>query len=60
MFIPKRVVPRLFELTSEEVSDLFASVHKAVPLLEGHYSALASNIAIQDGLHAGIFLCCSG
>jgi bis(5'-adenosyl)-triphosphatase len=53
MFIPKRVVPRLQELTSDEVTDLFACVHAAVPVLEGHYEAVASNVAIQDGYYAG-------
>ena len=35
------------------MTDLFASVHKVAPLLEGHYNSKALNIAIQDGKEAG-------
>jgi bis(5'-adenosyl)-triphosphatase len=51
--IPKRVVPRMAELTAEEVSDLFRSVHHVAPILERSYGAEALNIAIQDGPASG-------
>lgn len=51
--IPKRVVPRLTDLTTEEVSDLFFSVHHVTPILERYYNAEALNIAIQDGKASG-------
>jgi bis(5'-adenosyl)-triphosphatase len=53
LIIPKRVCPRLNDLTPEEVSDLFATVHKVAPVIERHYQGDGLNIAIQDGVSAG-------
>jgi diadenosine tetraphosphate (Ap4A) HIT family hydrolase len=53
LIIPKRVCPRLCDLTSEEVSDLFATVHRVGPVIERQYSGDGLNIAIQDGVSAG-------
>lgn len=53
LMIPKRVVPRLAELTADEVSDLFSCVHHVAPILERNYGAEALNIAIQDGKASG-------
>ena len=53
LMISKRVVPRLADLNSDEVIDLFSSIHKITPILEKHYGATALNIAVQDGKHAG-------
>ena len=53
LIIPKRITPRLSDLTSEEVSDLFATVHRVGPVIERHYHGDALNIAIQDGVSAG-------
>ena len=55
LLIPKRCTPRFTELTSEEVSDLFASVQIVCRALEKAYpsSSDAFNIALQDGKHAG-------
>jgi diadenosine tetraphosphate (Ap4A) HIT family hydrolase len=53
LIIPKRVCPRIVDLTSEEVSDLFATVHKVAPVIERHYQGDSLNIAIQDGASAG-------
>jgi bis(5'-adenosyl)-triphosphatase len=53
LVISKRSVPRLKDLTTEEVSDLFATVHKVAPAIETHYGCTSSNIAIQDGEHSG-------
>lgn len=53
LIIPKRICPRFTQLTAKEVSDLYATVHFVTPLLEQHYQASASNIAMQDGKDAG-------
>mmetsp|Transcript_2187 Transcript_2187/g.4000 ORF Transcript_2187/g.4000 Transcript_2187/m.4000 type:complete len:211 (+) Transcript_2187:208-840(+) len=53
LVIPKRVKPRLKDLTTDEVTDLYLSVNKIGPILEQHYRATALNIATQDGIDAG-------
>lgn len=53
LFIPKRVCARIEDLSAEEVTDLFASVHQTSPLLQSHFGGSALNIAIQDGADAG-------
>jgi diadenosine tetraphosphate (Ap4A) HIT family hydrolase len=53
LVIPKRVEPRLGNLSPDEVTDLFQSVYKIQPVLERHYGTSACNIAIQDGKDAG-------
>jgi bis(5'-adenosyl)-triphosphatase len=53
LVIPKRVVERFGDLTSEEVVDLWTSVHKIGPALEKHHGCSALNIAIQDGVASG-------
>jgi diadenosine tetraphosphate (Ap4A) HIT family hydrolase len=53
LIISKRICPRLSELTPEEVSDLFTTVHRVGPVIERHYQGDALNIAIQDGVSAG-------
>lgn len=53
LVIPKRVEPRVMDLTIDEYSDLFASVRFIAPRLEKHYSAQALNISIQDGVESG-------
>ena len=51
--VPRRVVPRLADLTDAEAADLFALVRKIQPTLERHYGATASTVAVQDGPDAG-------
>lgn len=53
LIISKRVCPRMKDLTPDEVSDLFATVHKIGPIIEKHYNSDALNIAIQDGASSG-------
>ena len=53
LVIPKRICPRFSDLTEDEVSDIFLSVHKIAPRLELHYKCSALNIAMQDGADAG-------
>ncbi|EPE27838.1 HIT-like protein [Glarea lozoyensis ATCC 20868] len=50
---PCRIVPRLSDLTREEVTDLFITVQRVGRMLERVYSASALNIPIQDGWDAG-------
>ncbi|GAA6000867.1 hypothetical protein JCM10207_004698 [Rhodosporidiobolus poonsookiae] len=53
LVVPTRVTPRLRDLTPDEVSDLFASVHHISRVIEAEYKAQALNIALQDGPLAG-------
>jgi len=53
LVVPKRVLPRVSDLTDEEAADLMKSVRKIGPRLERHYEATALNIAIQDGKDSG-------
>ncbi|WBW75361.1 bis(5'-nucleosidyl)-tetraphosphatase [Schizosaccharomyces osmophilus] len=53
LVLPRRVVPRLRDLSQEEIGDLFESVKKVQSILEKVYTATASNIGIQDGKDAG-------
>ena len=50
---PRRVAPRLSDLTSDEVSDLFLTVQRVGRMLEHIYKASSLNIAMQDGADAG-------
>ncbi|KAH0608614.1 uncharacterized protein H6S33_001748 [Morchella sextelata] len=50
---PNRVVPRLKDLSTEEVTDLFLTVQKIGKAVERIYKADALNIAMQDGAAAG-------
>ena len=50
---PRRVVPKLADLTLEEVVDLFITVQRITKMVERVYRASASNIAMQDGSDAG-------
>ncbi|GAA5873559.1 hypothetical protein JCM16303_001164 [Sporobolomyces ruberrimus] len=53
LIIPKRVVPRFRDLTGEEVTDLFKSVHEVSKVIEKEFKAQALNVALQDGPLAG-------
>ncbi|KAI9797770.1 MAG: hypothetical protein M1825_005704 [Sarcosagium campestre] len=50
---PLRPIPRLYNLTSAEVADLFATVQKVGRMVERVYGAQALNVAVQDGQAAG-------
>ena len=50
---PRRVTPRLSDLTATEVSDLFLTVQRVGSMIERHYNATSLNIALQDGTDAG-------
>lgn len=50
---PRRIVPKLADLTSDEVTDLFTTVQRVSRTIERVYGAKASNIAMQDGTDAG-------
>ncbi|GAA6008677.1 hypothetical protein JCM11491_003395 [Sporobolomyces phaffii] len=53
LVIPKRVVPRFRDLTGDEVTDLFKSVHEISRVIEREFKAQALNVALQDGPLAG-------
>ena len=53
LFIPRRVVPRAADLTSEEIADLWRLAHRCGPRLEAHFGASALTFAVQDGAAAG-------
>lgn len=50
---PRRVAPRLSDLTADEVSDLFLTVQSVSRMIERVYRASGLNIAMQDGADAG-------
>lgn len=50
---PKRVVPRLADMTKDEVTDLFQAVHRIGPVIEKVYKGTALTVALQDGNAAG-------
>ncbi|CAD7929472.1 unnamed protein product [Amoebophrya sp. A120] len=53
LVIPKRIAARFKELSTDEVTDLYQSVHKISSVLEPHFQASGLNIAQQDGPAAG-------
>ncbi|KAJ5548041.1 Histidine triad (HIT) protein [Penicillium frequentans] len=50
---PRRVVPRVADLTPAETSDLFLTVRRVGRMVERVYGASSLNIAVQDGVDAG-------
>ena len=50
---PRRVVPRLCDLSHDEVTDLFLTVQNISRVVERVYGATGLNVAIQDGVDAG-------
>ena len=50
---PRRVIPRLSDLTDVEVTDLFLAVQTVGRMVERVFGATSLNIAIQDGSDAG-------
>lgn len=50
---PKRVVHRFADLTSEEISDLWALSQQVGIAVEKHYTASSLTLTIQDGPEAG-------
>ena len=50
---PRRVAPRLSDLSADEVSDLFLTVQRVARVVERVYKATSLNIAMQDGVDAG-------
>lgn len=57
LFISKRVCPRFTELSSEEVADLYRSVHIASPILEKHYGAQVSVSSVCMSPQYCYYLC---
>ncbi|KAJ3013875.1 hypothetical protein HKX48_005481 [Thoreauomyces humboldtii] len=53
LVLARRVVPRFADLTSEEVTDLYASAHAIAKVVEPHYAAESLTITLQDGPQAG-------
>jgi diadenosine tetraphosphate (Ap4A) HIT family hydrolase len=49
----KRVVKRLADLTSEEVSDLFLLTQNVEQIMESIQGVNSSTITLQDGANAG-------
>ncbi|XP_022081530.1 bis(5'-adenosyl)-triphosphatase-like isoform X2 [Acanthaster planci] len=50
---PLRKVERFRDMTSDEVSDMFLSVHTIAKALEVHYEVTAMSVGLQDGADAG-------
>ncbi|KAF2714245.1 HIT-like protein [Pleomassaria siparia CBS 279.74] len=50
---PRRIVPRLHDLSPAEVQDLFLTVQRVSRMVERVFAATSLNIGIQDGVDAG-------
>ena len=50
---PRRVTPRLSDLTHTEVTDLFLTVQRVGRMIERVYDGTSLNVAMQDGADAG-------
>ncbi|ODM17700.1 hypothetical protein SI65_06488 [Aspergillus cristatus] len=50
---PRRIVPRVSDLSPSETTDLFLTVRRVGRMIERVYGASSLNIAIQDGVDAG-------
>ncbi|KAF9734360.1 hypothetical protein PMIN06_011796 [Paraphaeosphaeria minitans] len=50
---PRRLVPRIHDLSAAEVQDLFLTVQRVSRTIERVFGASALNIAVQDGEDAG-------
>lgn len=50
---PRRVTPRLADLSVDEISDLFVTVQRVGRMIERVYQASSLNVALQDGVDAG-------
>lgn len=50
---PRRVTPRLSDLTHTEVTDLFLTVQRVGRMIQRVYNGTSLNIAMQDGADAG-------
>jgi len=53
LVVPRRVAPRLDDLSDAEAADLFLAARAVGRALTGHYRASALTVSVQDGLHAG-------
>ncbi|KAJ1302693.1 hypothetical protein OPQ81_003009 [Rhizoctonia solani] len=53
LVVPYRVVPRLSNLTPEEIADVFSMVQRVGNVVQKHYEAEGLTIACQDGPAAG-------
>jgi bis(5'-adenosyl)-triphosphatase len=53
LIAPKRVVKRLADMTTEEVTDLFQTVQKVGKVVEEQYNGTSLTVAMQDGPQAG-------
>ncbi|EGF76992.1 hypothetical protein BATDEDRAFT_6817, partial [Batrachochytrium dendrobatidis JAM81] len=53
LVISRRLVVRFNDLTSEEVSDMFSSVHQISKVIEKLHKADSLTISMQDGPAAG-------
>ncbi|QSL66145.1 hypothetical protein MERGE_000520 [Pneumocystis wakefieldiae] len=53
LVIPRRPVPRLRDLTEQEISCLFSTVQKVSSVVEKAFFASSCTVTIQDGKYAG-------
>lgn len=53
LVVPRRVVPRFKDLTSDEVTDMFQSAHEIAKVIEREFHGESLTITIQDGAQAG-------
>lgn len=53
LVIPRRVIPRFADMSSDEASDMILSAQKIGKVIEKVFSGTSLTLAIQDGPQAG-------
>ncbi|GAM25983.1 hypothetical protein SAMD00019534_091580, partial [Acytostelium subglobosum LB1] len=53
LICPKRVVKRFYDMTPEEITDLWQTASKVSRVIEKHFDGDGLTFAIQDGKNAG-------
>ncbi|KAF8336985.1 HIT-like protein [Cantharellus anzutake] len=53
LVVPDRIVPRLKDLSGEEIADIFLTANTVGQVVEREYDAESLTIAVQDGPAAG-------
>jgi bis(5'-adenosyl)-triphosphatase len=57
MVIPRRIIPRFAEMTSDEATDMILSAQRIGKVIEKEFDATSLTMAMQDGPQAGQTVC---
>lgn len=53
LVIPRRVIPRFADMSSDEASDMILSAQKIGKVIEKEFNGTSLTLAMQDGPQAG-------